>query len=149
MAKLYETIELEAELFEEVPKTQEGSDDYIESLEDLPALELTLELADGRVLEYELGGVFVHEDKEYAALHPKTDTEGTFHLMELTQGKDDEIMLLPVPGEDWDSVSEAFYKFLSDEPYEHVDNLEIDTMEVNLSEENEEIENMIEGEEYI
>ena len=126
MAKLYETAELEAELFEDTVETMDFAENNMEDLGELPALELTLELTDGRILEYELGGVFVHEEKEYAALHPKTDTEGIFHVMELAQGEDDEIQLLPVPDEEWDAVSESFYKFLSDEPYEYTENPEVD-----------------------
>ena len=146
MAKLYETAELEAELFEDSVEAEDFSEDYIEDLEDLPALELTLELADGRILEYELGGVFVHDDREYAALHPKTDTEGIYHLMELAQGEDDDIKLLPVADEDWEAVSTSFYKYLSDEPYEHIEDLGSDFSEPYFEEDIEETENYIEGE---
>lgn len=125
MARLYETAELEAKLFEDSAKLENFSDEeYIESIEDFPALELTLELADGRTLEYELAGVFVHDGKEYATLHPKTDTDGIIHLMELTQGEDDEIKLLPIADEDWDAVSKSFYKYMNDEPYENIETIE-------------------------
>ncbi len=73
--KLYETAELEAELFDGSAELENFSEEeYIENLEDIPSLELTLELADGRTLIYELAGVFIHEEKEYAALHPKSES---------------------------------------------------------------------------
>lgn len=143
--KLYETAELEAELFDGSAELENFSEEeYIENLEDIPSLELTLELADGRTLIYELAGVFIHEEKEYAALHPKTDTEGIIHLMELAQGEDDELRLLPIADDEWDAVSNSFYKYMSDDPYENMEHLEVADLD-NTSEEY--IENMtIKGE---
>ena len=129
MKYLYGTTDLEAELFSENIMTEEEfqeenydiseeaaetmllEDLSPESLDDFSALELTLELADGRSLEYETFGVFVHENKEYVALHPKTDMEGTIHLMELTSSENDEIELLPIEDdEEYEAVAAAFYQ---------------------------------------
>lgn len=147
MAKLYETAELEAELFEEAIEIEDFSyEEMTEDSEGLPALELYLDLEDGSTLEFELGGVFVHGDKEYAVLHPKTDEGGIIHLMELTQGDDDEIQLLPVAEEEWESVSASFYKYLSDAPYEYIEEFEDDYSEIELEDDTEVTENNFEGE---
>ena len=129
MKRLFETADLEAELFE-MDGNPEGNMEYLEidlgnipedaesmmgnysmeDLEEFPALELTLELADGRTLEYELAAVFVHKEKEYVGLHPKTDTEGLIHIMHLMQGEDDAIVLNQI--EDEEELNEAFNVFL-------------------------------------
>lgn len=132
MRKLFDTADLEAELFAEDYANpadpadtefdlsfEEAADLDIgiteDSIEDFPALEFTLTLADGRTLDYEAVGIFIHEDKEYMALHPKTDTEGTVHLMEMTQGVDDELQLMPVPDEEFDAVAETFQRLYIEE----------------------------------
>lgn len=133
MKQLYGTADMEAELFDErevleEEATQEydlveAAADNFESLGDLsgddfdgfPALELTMELSDGRILEYELAAVFVHNEKEYVSLHPKTDTDGAFHIMRLLPGENDEITLHPIEGEEeLQAVYEAFFKFYTD-----------------------------------
>ena len=135
MKRLFETADLEAELFEEydgsVEEKQpqeyeltEFSEDSLaglemlseEELDGFPALELTLELTDGRVLEYELASVFVHEEKEYVSLHPKTDTDGAFHIMRLIQGEDDEITLHQIEDEEeLKAVYEVFFRLYADD----------------------------------
>lgn len=129
MRKLFDTADLEAELFEgeqtetletEVDITYEEAEDLEvgfseEDIDDFPALEFSLTLADGRILDYEAVGIFIHEEKEYMVLHPKTDTDGIVHLMELIQGEDDEIQLLPVKDEDFEAVSETFHRVFGEE----------------------------------
>ncbi len=118
MKRLFETADLEAELFgEEKALTEEFQQEYDlteltdedmadlenlseEDVKDFPALELSLDLEDGRVLEYELAAVFVHEGKEYVGLHPKNDTEGEFQMMRLLPGEDDGIMLQQIEDEE-------------------------------------------------
>ena len=137
MKRLFETAELEAELFDmnETPEenTEDlelGLDELTEEsmsilekfsegeLEDFPALELTLELVDGRVLEYELAAVFLHGEKEYAALHPKSDSEGLIHIMELLQGENDEIELKQIESEEEIvAVYDTFYSMFSDDDF--------------------------------
>lgn len=134
MKRLFGTADLEAELFaEEGSQAEEyAAGEYEisdaeaegmamldglseEDMADFPALELSLELTDGRILEYEAIGVFVHGEKEYMALHPKSDTEGTVHLMQLLPGENDEIRLLPVEDDqEFAEASEAFYYLLGD-----------------------------------
>lgn len=126
MKHLFDTDQLEAAIFsaEEAEASIKPEIEEPEVLdeanpEDLPALELTLELADGRSLTYEVIGVFVHEEKEYAALHPKTDTEGEIHLMQLLPGENDEIRLLPIEDdEELNAAADAFYRLIADEDKE-------------------------------
>ena len=135
MKKLFETADLEAEIFsgEEKPEElvqereydleQEAEDGFAglenlseDAMEGFPALELTLELTDGRVLEYEVAAVFVHEGKEYIGLHPKSDTEGLIHVMQLIQGENDEIELLPIKEEkELNAVYETFFELYAED----------------------------------
>ena len=130
MKQLFGTADLEAEIFQSADGTKENIQEVEydldgmlvsdiedfqnlseEDTEDFPALELTLELTDGRILEYEVAAVFVHEDKEYVGLHPKSDTEGLIHIMQLLQGEDDEIELLPIKEEEeLIAVYDTFFK---------------------------------------
>lgn len=135
MKQLFETADLEAEIFQSEEDTSENiqeveydldgmlaSDiDGLENLseqdvENFPSLELTLELSDGRILEYEVAAVFVHEDKEYVGLHPKSDTEGLIHIMQLLQGEDDAIELLPIKEEEeLIAVYDTFFQLYADD----------------------------------
>lgn len=130
MKRLFDTADLEAELFEGANFGDEDNFDMDitfeeakelpvsfteEDLEEFPVLEFSLELADGRTLDYEAVGVFIHGEKEYMALHPKTDTEGMVHLMELSQGEDDEIQLNPVGDDVFEAVAETFHRLFIDE----------------------------------
>ncbi len=135
MKQLFGTMDLEAEVFEiekevedQVQETEyilgEGTAeeyavlDNLQEQEDInfPALELTLELSDGRLLEYEVASVFVHEGKEYIGLHPKSDTDGLIHIMQLLQGEDDEIELLPIKKEEeLQAVYNTFFRLYADD----------------------------------
>ena len=135
MKRLYGTADLEAELFEDsgilAKEAKEQEYDLIEVTEenlavlenlseedmnDLPALELSLELTDGRILEYEVAAVFVYDEKEYIGLHPKSDTEGLIHIMRLTQGEDDGIELLPIKEEEeLQAVYDTFFRLYADD----------------------------------
>ena len=135
MKRLYGTADLEAELFEDsgVPVEEAEEQEYDltevteenlavletlseEDMNDFPALELSLELSDGRVLEYEVAAVFVHDEKEYVGLHPKSDTEGLIHIMQLTQGIDDGIELLPIKEEEeLQAVYDTFFRLYADD----------------------------------
>ena len=126
MKHLFGTEDLEAEVFADqnydIDDTDRAEEDVMSVLERIaegdmdafPSLELTLELEDGRSLVYETFGVFVHGDKEYVALHPKTDDEGMIHLMELVAGENDEINLLPIPEDEWDAVAETFHVYFDE-----------------------------------
>jgi len=145
MKRLYGTADLEAELFEDGSVLAEGSEEREydltevteenlavleklseEDMNDFPALELSLELTDGRILEYEVASVFVHGEKEYIGLHPKSDTEGLIHIMQLTQGEDDDIELLPIKEEEEiQAVYDAFFRLYADD-YESEVSVEAD-----------------------
>ena len=128
MKRLYDTAALEAELFETDTEPAESAEDMefdlghlteesmmaLENCADeeenaFPALELSLELADGRILEYELAAVFAHKEKEYVGLHPKSDAEGLIHIMRMTQGENDEIVLHQMESED--EIQEVYQVF--------------------------------------
>ena len=135
MKRLFETADLEAELFGEgeiqeedfespeydLDEVTDENPDVLENLsedamEGFPALELTLELADGRMLEYELAAVFVHNEKEYMSLRPKSDSEGLFHIMQLLQGENDEIVLKQIEDEEeMKAVYDTFYELFAEE----------------------------------
>lgn len=145
MKHLLGTADLEAEIFEAENEAEEKkqeieyilgdgtAEDYAEiehllaeDAADFPALELSLELTDGRILEYEVASVFVHGEKEYIGLHPKSDADGLIHIMQLTQGEDDEIELLPIKDEEeLQAVYDAFFKLYADD-YEAEDSVEMD-----------------------
>lgn len=133
MGRLYETDDLEALIFsgeEDYVAYEELSDEELQvSAEDLPALEFTLELSDGRILEYEVFGVFICGEKEYVALHPKTDTEGEIHLMELTGDENDDIRLLPVEEDEMDAVTAAFYEYFESDQLDIMEEIEIEDEE--------------------
>lgn len=135
MKHLFGTVDLEAEIFETETKSEEAdqemeyilgdgtAEDYAEitpfleqNIDDFPALELKLELVDGRTLEYEVVNVFVHDEKEYIGLHPKSDTEGLIHIMQLAQSEDDEIELLPIKSEEeLQAVYQTFFRMYEDD----------------------------------
>ena len=145
MKRLYGTADLEAELFEDGSVLVEGAEEWEydltevteenlavleklseEDMNDFPALEISLELTDGRILEYEVASVFVHGEKEYIGLHPKSDTEGLIHIMQLTQGEDDDIELLPIKEEEEiQAVYDAFFRLYADD-YESEVSVEAD-----------------------
>ena len=116
MAQLFGVEDLEAAVFDE----QDQALSVLErmsagDMDAFPALELTLDLEDGRSLVYETFGVFVHGEKEYVVLCPTGEEQGEIHLMELTAGENDEINLLPIPDEDWDAVAETCYAYFGDD----------------------------------
>lgn len=135
MKHLFGTVDLEAEIFETKTKSEETdqeieyilgdgtAEDYAEiipfleqNIDDFPALELKLELVDGRTLEYEVLNVFVHDEKEYIGLHPKSDTDGLIHIMQMTQGEDDEIELHPIKEEEeLKAVYQTFFRVYEDD----------------------------------
>lgn len=92
--------------FEEMEESDPG---------DFPALELQLELDDGTSREFQLFGVFVHEEKEYAVLHPKNGPEEELHVMQLLQGEEDEICLLPVEEDELEALSKTFNHLYGEE----------------------------------
>ena len=120
MKKFFDTSELEFEVFSDTDNLRDMTDEEFREADgieenDFPALELELTLSDGSILVYEAVGVFVLGEKEYMALHPKNDTEGIIHIMELTQGEDDEIKLLPVEDDkEFEMATEAFYRLIAD-----------------------------------
>ena len=128
MKRLFETANLEAELFDEdldLEKREEGAEIDLENLteesmlaleniadkemDEFPVLELTLELADGRSLEYEVAAIFAHKEKEYVGLHPKSDAEGLIHIMRFSQGENDELVLHQIKDEE--EIQEVYQVF--------------------------------------
>lgn len=84
--------------------------------EGFPTLELELTLEDGRNLVCEVVGVFlVQSGKQYMALHPKEDTEGLIHILEMAEGEDDELLLLPIEDEgEREEAEQTFYRLLAE-----------------------------------
>ena len=54
---------------------------------------------------------------------------GCFTIELVVQGEDDEIRLLPIADDVWNSVSESFYKYMVDEPYENNETIEVVDLE--------------------
>ena len=142
MKRLFETADLEAELFgEEKAQTEEFLQEYdlteltaedmadlenlsVEDVKDFPSLEISLELEDGSILAYELAAVFAHGEMEYVGLHPKGDTEGEFQIMRLLQGEDDEIVLQQIEDEEeLQTVFEVFCNLYRDVEVEKQENI--------------------------
>lgn len=133
MKQLFGTSDLEAEVFtsEELSEYEssqteaefeEAADELAvleklseQEMERLPALELSMELEDGSTEEYEVATVFACGEKEYIGLFPKSDTDGTLAIMQLVQGDDDEIKLLPVEEEEWQTVQDRFAELYAEE----------------------------------
>lgn len=106
---------------EDVQQTKAWRD--LESLseseqEELPALELSLELEDGTQLSYKVAGVFVCQEQEYIVLSAEADAEGELSIMKLAQGDNDEIRLLPVEEENWQAVQDTFFALYGEEAAE-------------------------------
>lgn len=80
--------------------------------ESFPTLELELTLEDGRTLLCEAAGIFLaNEEKQYMALHPKEDTEGLIHILEMAEGEDDALLLLPIEDEgEREEAEQTFYR---------------------------------------
>lgn len=144
MKQLFGTSDLEAEVFTQEELSEDDSlqteDDSAEAvnefeeaaeelaaferleklsereMERLPALELSIELEDGSTETYEVATVFACGEKEYIGLFPKSDTEGTLSIMQLTHDEDDEIKLLPVAEEEWQAVQDKFAELYTEEP---------------------------------
>ncbi|MBE5972298.1 MAG: DUF1292 domain-containing protein [Lachnoclostridium sp.] len=118
MKKLFEIDELEQQVFADETNQVFVSEEEVNISEDpdsFPALEFILTLEDGQILEYEAVGIFLLGEKEYMALHPKTDEDGVIHIMNLTQGDDDEIQLSPVEDEEeFEAAAETFYRLIAD-----------------------------------
>lgn len=106
----YDTEALEEEIFgssqdEEV--AEEWDEEKGEDLElpDTPVT-MTVTLEDGTQMEYTVAGVFLEGEKEYIALE---NQEGDIHIMELLEGEEDEVRLLPVEEkEEQERAIEAF-----------------------------------------
>lgn len=119
MERFYETEDLESAVFGsdaiEAPDAVEDPEDLAEAA-DLPSLELELTLEDGRRLACQAVGVFLAGEKQYIALHPKEDTEGVIHILELARGEDDQAKLLPVEDEqELEEAARAFYHMIGDD----------------------------------
>lgn len=113
----YDTEALEEEIFgssreEEAAKEWNEEEEEVPELPDTPVtMEVTLE--DGTRTEYTVAGVFLEGEKEYIALETE---EGDIHIMELSEGEEDEVRLLPVEEkEEQERVIEAFHYYF-DQP---------------------------------
>ncbi len=117
MERHYSTEELEQMVFEpaepleqpdweEEQRTREELESNLrEALdagmpEDFPTLEFELTLENGELLTCEVAGLFEEGEKQYMVLHPKEDTEGLVHILEMVQGEEDELRLLPISDEE-------------------------------------------------
>jgi len=109
MAHFYDRELLETEVFDgEIPE-----ESYTEPEEEAKnrqdgELVFKLTLEDGRTVSCRCGGIFPEEEREYAVLEGK---EGEIHIMELSCGEEDEILLLPVESEE--IRQRIFYSYIS------------------------------------
>lgn len=70
---------------------------------------MTVTLENGTQREYMVAGVFLEGKKEYIALETE---EGDIHIMELSEGEEDEVRLLPVEEkEEQERAIEAFHYY--------------------------------------
>ncbi len=113
---------LESQIFdagEDGEETQaqlpEEESPWQEDIQEPVMMAITLE--DGTELECRVEGVFLEGGKEYIAL--ETD-QGEIQIMELGQGDEDEILLIPVAGEEEQAqVVQAFIRLFGDEADGH------------------------------
>lgn len=127
MEQLFDIAKLEADIFSE--DELRAIDTYVEAEladEEFPALELELTLEDGRQLICQVIGVFLEGQKEYIALHPIDQEDDQALLMQLVQGTDDSIGLLPIEDEtELAAAALAFHRFMDDECLEYEEELEL------------------------
>lgn len=118
MERFYETDDLEKAIFgtESDEREEEWTGGTFKEDVELPALELELVLEDGNTMLCIARGVFLAGEKQYIALQPKEDTEGKVHILELTEGENDEAKLLPVEDEEeFKAAAKAFYHMIGEE----------------------------------
>lgn len=85
---------------------------------------MTVTLEDGTEMECRVEGVFLEGEKEYIALETG---QGEIQIMELGQGDEDEIQLLPVADEEeQERVVQAFIRLFGD-PYDDLEGPEDDS----------------------
>lgn len=85
---------------------------------------MTVTLEDGTEMECRVEGVFLEGEKEYIALETG---QGEIQIMELGQGDEDEIQLLPVADEEeQERVVQAFIRLFGD-PYDDLEGPEGDS----------------------
>lgn len=105
--------ELSEELFGELPEgmdVQELLNELSES--DFEPMIVNLELSDGSILSYEAMGVFLVEDTQYMALHPKGGAEEgdiPVILLRYTQGENDELILQQIEDDEEFEAAEAAF----------------------------------------
>ena len=97
----YDTEALEEEVF------GNGWEEGEEQGEDEEApVTMTVTLENGTQAEYAVAGVFLEGEKEYIALETQ---EGDIYIMELSEGEEDEVRLLPIEEkEEQERAIEAF-----------------------------------------
>jgi len=97
----YDTEALEEEVF------GNGWEEGEEQGEDEEApVTMTVTLENGTQAEYAVAVVFLEGEKEYIALETQ---EGDIHIMELSEGEEDEVRLLPIEEkEEQERAIEAF-----------------------------------------
>lgn len=111
----YDTEALEEEIFgnsQDEEAAGEWDEEEGETLEfpdmDTPVT-MTVTLEDGTQTEYMVAGVFLEGEKEYIALE---NQEGDIHIMELSEGEEDEVRLLTVEEEEeQERAIEAFHYY--------------------------------------
>lgn len=118
MRDFYDTEALEEQIFgssreEEVPEEADGEEpeegEFVELPDTDDPVTMTVTLEDGTETEYMVAGVFLEGEKEYIALETQ---EGDIHIMELLQGEEDEVRLLPIEEkEEQDRAIEAFHYY--------------------------------------
>lgn len=117
----YDTEALEEQVFGNglgEGEAEEKDEEEGEALElpdtDSPVI-MTAILENGTQAEYTVAGVFLEGEKEYIALETQ---EGDIHIMELSEGGENEVRLLPIEEkEEQERAIEAFrYYFESPEP---------------------------------
>lgn len=116
----YDTETLEEQVFgngwgeEKDEDESEEENEVTEFLDTEAPVKMTVTLENGMQVEYTVAGVFLEGEKEYIALETQ---EGDIHIMELLEGEEDEVRLLPIEEkEEQERAIEAFQYY-----YESVD----------------------------
>ena len=105
----YNTEALEEQVFgngwDEGEEQEEAGEGEQGENEEAPVT-MTVTLENGTQAEYAVAGVFLEGEKEYIALETQ---EGDIYIMELSEGEEDEVRLLPIEEkEEQERAIEAF-----------------------------------------
>ena len=111
----YNTEALEEQVFgngwDEGEEQEEAGEGEQGENEEAPVT-MTVTLENGMQAEYTVAGVFLEGEKEYIALETQ---EGDIHIMELSEGEEDEVRLLPIEEEEEQKRAIEAFRYYFDE----------------------------------